>query len=34
MLGPLRQRRAPRKTGLDPIMAEIRSPEIVEKYEQ
>lgn len=30
----LRQRRALRETGQDPNMAEIRSPQIVEKYEQ
>jgi len=30
----LRQRRAFRETGVDPNKAHVRSPEIVEKYEQ
>jgi hypothetical protein len=30
----LRQRRALREAGLDPEQAEVRSPEVVERYEQ
>ena len=30
----LRQRRALREAGLDPEGAEVRSPEVVERYEQ
>jgi uncharacterized protein DUF2630 len=30
----LRQRRALRGAGLDPDMAQVRSPQVVEKYEQ
>jgi Protein of unknown function (DUF2630) len=30
----LRQRRARREAGLDPESAELRRPEVVERYEQ